>query len=67
MSTHTDDDLLDPAEVAGLLHKTEGGLGQWRWQNKGPRYVKIGSRVFYRRRDIRDYLDSVTVMTQGGN
>jgi predicted DNA-binding transcriptional regulator AlpA len=58
-----DDELLSPSEVAELLHKTEAALGQWRYQRKGPRYVKVGERVFYQRSAIRDYLDSRTVST----
>src|ERR1700738_3994486 len=27
-------------------------LEQWRWQGKGPRYLKIGGRVVYREEDV---------------
>ena len=27
-------------------------LEQWRWQGRGPRYLKIGGRVVYRLSDI---------------
>ncbi len=30
-------------------------LEQWRWQGKGPRYLKIGGRVVYRLSDIEAF------------
>lgn len=30
-------------------------LEQWRWQGKGPRYLKIGGRVVYRLEDIEAF------------
>jgi predicted DNA-binding transcriptional regulator AlpA len=57
------EELLIPSRVAKLLRTTERSLGQMRYQRKGPKYVKVGERVLYRRSDIRDYLDSRTVQT----
>lgn len=30
-------------------------LEQWRWQGRGPRFLKIGGRVVYRLRDIEAF------------
>lgn len=30
-------------------------LEQWRWQGKGPKYLKIGGRVVYRLQDVEHY------------
>jgi hypothetical protein len=30
-------------------------LEQWRWQQRGPRYLKIGGRVVYRLSDIEEF------------
>lgn len=30
-------------------------LEQWRWQGRGPRFLKIGGRVIYRLQDIEDF------------
>ena len=30
-------------------------LEQWRWQGRGPRYLKIGGRVVYRLSDIEAF------------
>jgi hypothetical protein len=38
---------LDQKALAGRWLISERTLEQWRWQGKGPRYLKIGSRVIY--------------------
>ena len=30
-------------------------LEQWRWQGRGPRYLKIGGRVVYRLSDVEAF------------
>jgi hypothetical protein len=30
-------------------------LEQWRWQQRGPRYLKIGGRIVYRLSDIEAF------------
>jgi len=30
-------------------------LEQWRWQGKGPKYLKIGGRVVYRLQDVEQF------------
>lgn len=30
-------------------------LEQWRWLGKGPRFLKIGARVLYRREDVETW------------
>ena len=37
-------------------------LEQWRWQGRGPRYLKIGGRVVYRLSDIEAF-ESASVHT----
>jgi DNA-binding transcriptional MerR regulator len=41
------------AEELGVSPYT---LDKWRHLGIGPRYYKIGNRVFYRREDLRDFL-----------
>src|SRR5215471_15399640 len=52
------------AKAVRLLHQTDLSrrwnvsprtLERWRWQGKGPRYLKIGGRVRYRLEDIEAY------------
>jgi hypothetical protein len=59
------DDTLVPAQVAEVLHTTEASLAQMRFRGKGPRFIKVGSRVLYRRSDIRAFLDANTIQRTG--
>ena len=46
---------LDQKALAARWLISERTLEQWRWQGKGPRYLKIGARVVYRLADIEAY------------
>jgi len=46
---------LNQVELArrwSLSHRT---LERWRWEGRGPQYLKIGGRVAYRLSDIEAY------------
>jgi hypothetical protein len=51
-----DDDLLEPAELARLLKRPEGWLAKRRAAGGGPRFLKVGGAVRYRRRDVDAWL-----------
>jgi predicted DNA-binding transcriptional regulator AlpA len=42
-------------ELAQLWKMSWATLRKWRWEGKGPQYVKLGSRVLYRESDIMAY------------
>ncbi|CTP92388.1 hypothetical protein XTPLMG728_3224 [Xanthomonas translucens pv. poae] len=48
------------ATYLGLSHST---LEKMRHEGRGPRYVKIGGRVFYRREDLDSYIEGSVVET----
>lgn len=61
MSEHSQsrvEPIFDTRAAAPLIGVTPGTLQVWRCQGKGPRFIKSGSRVVYRLRDINAYLDS---------
>lgn len=62
--TDDPDALLTAREVATFRRTTENALCQERWRGSGPRYVKVGSRVLYRARDLAEFLDTHTVIPQ---
>jgi hypothetical protein len=43
---------LDQKALAGRWQISPRTLEQWRWQGKGPRYLKLGGRVVYRLADV---------------
>lgn len=46
---------LDQTGLAERWRVSKRTLEQWRWQGKGPRYLKIGGRVVYRAKDIEAF------------
>ncbi|WP_308281982.1 helix-turn-helix transcriptional regulator [Dietzia aurantiaca] len=44
--------LLTPQELAGELGMAVTALAQWRYRGQGPRFIKEGRWVRYRRSDV---------------
>jgi hypothetical protein len=59
------DEILLPGQVSEELKIPLGSLEQHRYRGTGPKFVKIGSRVLYRRSDLRAYLDARTAQRTG--
>ncbi len=58
----TTPELLNEAQAAEFLQVTPGTLSVWRSTKRYPiPYLKIGSRVRYRRTDLEQWLRSRTV------
>ena len=62
---------LDQKALAKRWLISERTLEQWRWQGKGPRFLKVGARVIYRLADIEAYeaanVHAITVGPFAGN
>ncbi len=59
MSLQIFNDRLEPEEVAEGLKVTTGTLAVWRCTKRYPLpWVKIGRRIFYRRRDVEKFVES---------
>ena len=50
--------LLNEHQVAEYLNMSLGSVRRWRLFRKGPKYLKIGSAVRYRREDLDTWLNS---------
>ncbi|MEQ1871185.1 MAG: helix-turn-helix domain-containing protein [Vicinamibacterales bacterium] len=50
--------FLTPEQAGALLHIHPRTLANWRWSGRGPRYVRIGARAFYRHADLDEWLAS---------
>ena len=46
---------LNQTGLAERWRVSERTLEQWRWQGKGPHYLKIGGRVVYRLEDVEAF------------
>lgn len=57
VSVPVDMQLVETALAAELLGIELRTLENWRSQGRGPRYIKVGSRVRYRVADLIDYIE----------
>ena len=53
-------ELICETEVARDLHLRPGTLCAWRIRNRGPCWIKIGKKVFYRRSDIASWVSAAS-------
>lgn len=51
-------EYLLPNELAHVWGMSVNTLRKWRWEGKGPRFVKLGRKVVYRRADIESYTEA---------
>ena len=61
-----DDTLYLAGDPALLVLGRPSTLAHWRSEGRGPCYVKLGSRVAYRGRDLNEWLGSQTVRPTDG-
>lgn len=61
--TYIEDDLVAEEEASNILRQKPRTLTVWRSIGKGPRYLKLGRNVFYRRQWLREYMESCAVDT----
>lgn len=50
-------DLIPVEEFARAVGLAEQTLAAWRSEGKGPGYVKLGKTVFYRRADLKVWIE----------
>lgn len=53
------DDLLTTAEAAEYLRQSPSALNQWRVAKRGPKFIRVGRRVLYRRSDLVAFVDAL--------
>lgn len=61
----SDNIKLKPVDAANYLGVAESTLACWRSIGKGPKYLKIGSRIFYLRVHLDAFLESSLCEPQG--
>ena len=53
-------ELLNEHQVANFLQLSVASVRRWRLFRTGPKYLKIGAAVRYRREDVESWIDSCT-------
>jgi hypothetical protein len=59
------DELKDPKQAAAHIRSTESTLANWRCAGRGPKYIKLGGKVLYRRTDLDAFLEACIRDPQG--
>jgi predicted DNA-binding transcriptional regulator AlpA len=57
--------LLTETDVARYLNVSTAAVRRWRYENRGPEYLKIGASVRYRPASVDMWLDSRVASTSG--
>jgi len=63
--TVLDEPLLSPKDTAAILDQVPTTLTMWRHLGRGPTYLKIGKRIFYRPSDLRTFINQQVVVPSG--
>jgi predicted DNA-binding transcriptional regulator AlpA len=58
MRTAMNPELLTESDVAAILQVSLASVRRWRFERHGPKYLKVGASVRYRRTDLTQWLDS---------
>jgi hypothetical protein len=61
MSPHS---FVSDRVAAEIIGSTPSTMRRWRYEERGPRYVKCGSTVRYRVSWLKEFLDAHTVETR---
>lgn len=59
--------LMSPQQLADYLGVPVATVYRWRHESTGPRGIKVGKHVRYRRRDVESWLESRTDPDGGAN
>ena len=54
-----------PSDPEMRMLGTVSTLAHWRHRGRGPRFLRLGNRVFYRGSDINEFLDAQVVSLPG--
>jgi excisionase family DNA binding protein len=49
--------LYTPEELAVMLNVSDHTVLEWRKFNTGPAFTRLGKRVYYRKRDIEEWIE----------
>lgn len=52
-------EIATVSQVAEFTQTSESTLHRWRSEGKGPKAIKLGHALRYRRQDVLEWLDSI--------
>ena len=63
----TDRELMDTAELAVYLNRSDHVIRYWRENGKGPPYYKVVGQYMYQRDEVDAWLDKNRTEPEGGD
>lgn len=54
------DGRVSRRDAAAFLGRQEKTLAMWAWQDRGPKPIKVGGRVFYKIGELQDFAGAGT-------
>lgn len=60
-------EMVDTRKVAEILGMPEATIRYWRSTGTGPKWIKMGRRVWYDVVDVHAYIDASRVVTSQAN
>jgi predicted DNA-binding transcriptional regulator AlpA len=61
------ENLLNEHDVARIIGLSVASVRRWRVLRQGPKYIKIGQAVRYRRRDVAAWIENSSAHEPGSN
>jgi hypothetical protein len=58
--------LLNQWDLADRWRMSPRTLERWRWEGRGPHYLKLGNRIAYRIEDVEAFEAANTMSPKGG-
>lgn len=58
-----DDPMLTTNQTSALTGIAKGTLEYWRWEKRGPSFLKLGRAVRYRKSEVIAWMNSGAVQT----
>jgi predicted DNA-binding transcriptional regulator AlpA len=56
-TNNRNEQFLNDKQLAEMLNMKPETLKNWRWEGKGPIFIKIGRNVRYRMSDVLNYIN----------
>ncbi len=58
------DGRLAASDAAGYVGSKEKTLANWRSQGKGPKFIRVGGRIFYFQNDLDSFIRAKATVTE---
>lgn len=57
--------MLTDKQLAESIGVTVACVRNWRYEGRGPKFLRLGGAIRYREQDVREFFDDCTVLPSG--